>query len=48
MTAKITEMMSVNCLFARTQTAPAMAPIAAAVTPLTNALMAGFLPYFTF
>jgi len=33
-------------LLANTITAPAMAPMAAAVTPSMNALMAGFLLYF--
>ena len=45
-TAIITEMISVNCRFANTSTAPAIAPIAAAVTPSTKALIAGCLPYF--
>ena len=31
---------------ASTMTAPAIAPIAAAVTPSTNAISAGCLPYF--
>lgn len=37
---------SFKVLFAKTRTAPAIAPIAAAVTPSTKAFIAGCLPYF--
>jgi hypothetical protein len=45
-TAIDTESISINCLFASTITAPAIAPIAAVVTPSTKALIPGF--YHTF
>lgn len=45
-TAMATDVRSVNCLFPSTHTAPAIAPIAAALTPSTKAFMPGCLPYF--
>lgn len=37
---------SVNCLFPKTNTAPIIAPMAAAVTSSTKALIPGCFPYF--
>ena len=41
-----TDIRSVNCLLANTTTAPAIAPMAAAVLPSTIALIAKFFPHF--
>jgi hypothetical protein len=40
------EVTSVICLFRNTKTGPTIAPMAADVTPFTNALIEGCLPYF--
>ena len=44
--AIVAEVTSVICLLPNTPTAPIIAPIAAAVTPSTKALMDGCFPYF--
>src|SRR4051812_31131755 len=45
-TAIATEIISVNCLLAKTITAPAIAPIAAAVIPSMIAFTFEFFPHF--